>query len=106
MEHDAVVEGVNHPRDLLAGLVALAQHGHGVPRRGAGPVPARRRAVPGDLLDRELDSRSPVADEPTVGVPGLPTTVVLAISATATVVLGILPGAVLDLAGQAARFVG
>ena len=48
----------------------------------------------------------PVADGPTVGVPGVPTTVVLAITATATVALGVLPGAVLDLAGQAARFVG
>jgi NADH-quinone oxidoreductase subunit N len=50
---------------------------------------------------------SPPAEEgPTVGVPGLPTTVVLAITATATVVLGIVPGPVLDLASQAARFVG
>ncbi|SFD87712.1 NADH-quinone oxidoreductase subunit NuoN [Blastococcus tunisiensis] len=43
---------------------------------------------------------------PTVGVPGLPTTVVLAITATATLALGIVPGSVLDLAEQAARFVG
>jgi NADH-quinone oxidoreductase subunit N len=48
----------------------------------------------------------PAADGPTVGVPGLPTTIVLAITATATLVLGILPGSVLDLADQAARFVG
>jgi NADH-quinone oxidoreductase subunit N len=48
----------------------------------------------------------PAADGPTVGVPGLPTTVVLAITATATLVLGILPGAVLDLAERAAIFVG
>jgi NADH-quinone oxidoreductase subunit N len=48
----------------------------------------------------------PAADGPTVGVPGVPTTVVLAVTATATLVLGILPGAVLDLAEQAARFVG
>src|SRR5215218_3914219 len=48
----------------------------------------------------------PAADGPTVGVPGVPTTVVLAITATATLALGILPGAVLDLAEQAARFVG
>ncbi|MCZ2859370.1 NADH-quinone oxidoreductase subunit NuoN [Blastococcus sp. VKM Ac-2987] len=48
----------------------------------------------------------PAADGPTVGVPGLPTTVVLAVTATATVALGILPGAVLDLARQAAIFVG
>jgi NADH-quinone oxidoreductase subunit N len=43
---------------------------------------------------------------PTVGVPGLPTTLVLAITATATLVLGIVPGSVLDLAEQAAIFVG
>jgi NADH-quinone oxidoreductase subunit N len=48
----------------------------------------------------------PAADGPTVGVPGLPTTIVLAITATATVVLGIVPGPVLDLAQQAAIFVG
>jgi NADH-quinone oxidoreductase subunit N len=46
------------------------------------------------------------ADGPTVGVPGLPTTLVLAVTATATLVLGIVPGAVLDLAQSAARFVG
>src|SRR3712207_6526031 len=43
---------------------------------------------------------------PTVGVPGVPTTLVLAITAAATLVLGIVPGWVLDLAGQAAIFVG
>jgi NADH-quinone oxidoreductase subunit N len=43
---------------------------------------------------------------PTVGVPGLPTTIVLAITATATLALGIVPGSVLDLAESAARFVG
>jgi NADH-quinone oxidoreductase subunit N len=48
----------------------------------------------------------PAADGPTVGVPGLPTTIVLAVTVTATVVLGIFPGAVLDLAEQAAIFVG
>ena len=48
----------------------------------------------------------PVAGGPTVGVPGLPTAIVLAVTAAATLVLGIVPGAVLDLAGQAARFVG
>jgi NADH-quinone oxidoreductase subunit N len=48
----------------------------------------------------------PAADGPTVGVPGLPTTLVLAICATATLVLGIVPGAVLDLARSAAIFVG
>jgi NADH-quinone oxidoreductase subunit N len=49
---------------------------------------------------------APAADGPTVGVPGLPTTLVLAITATATVVLGVVPGAVLDLAHSAAHFVG
>ena len=48
----------------------------------------------------------PAVDGPTVGVPGLPTTLVLAVTVTATVVLGVVPGAVLDLAEQAARFVG
>jgi NADH-quinone oxidoreductase subunit N len=48
----------------------------------------------------------PAEPGPTVGVPGLPTTVVLAISATATVVLGVVPGPVLDLAREAAIFVG
>ncbi|MCA0146021.1 NADH-quinone oxidoreductase subunit NuoN [Blastococcus sp. LR1] len=48
----------------------------------------------------------PVPDGATVGVPGIPTTIVLAVTATATLALGILPGAVLDLAEQAARFVG
>ncbi|RBY97232.1 NADH-quinone oxidoreductase subunit NuoN [Blastococcus sp. TF02-8] len=48
----------------------------------------------------------PVPDGATVGVPGTPTTIVLAVTATATLALGILPGAVLDLAEQAAIFVG
>ena len=48
----------------------------------------------------------PAAEGPTVGVPGLPTAIVLAVTAAATLVLGTVPGAVLDLAGQAARFVG
>ena len=48
----------------------------------------------------------PAADGPTVGVPGLPTTIVLAITATATLALGIAPGSVLDLAERAAIFVG
>jgi NADH-quinone oxidoreductase subunit N len=43
---------------------------------------------------------------PTVGVPGLPTTIVLAVTAAATLALGIVPGSVLELAEQAARFVG
>jgi NADH-quinone oxidoreductase subunit N len=48
----------------------------------------------------------PAAEGPTVGVPGLPTTIVLAVTATATLALGIVPGAVLDLAERAAIFVG
>jgi len=48
----------------------------------------------------------PAADGPTVGVPGLPTTLVLAITATATLALGVVPGSVLDLAERAAIFVG
>jgi NADH-quinone oxidoreductase subunit N len=48
----------------------------------------------------------PAVDGPTVGVPGVPTTIVLAVSATATLVLGIVPGPVLDLAERAAIFVG
>jgi NADH-quinone oxidoreductase subunit N len=49
---------------------------------------------------------APAADGPTVGVPGVPTTVVLAVTATATLALGIVPGSVLDLAERAAIFVG
>ncbi|MCZ2811518.1 NADH-quinone oxidoreductase subunit NuoN [Modestobacter sp. VKM Ac-2979] len=48
----------------------------------------------------------PAPDGPTVGVPGLPTTIVLAVTAAATLVLGVLPGAVLELAESAAVFVG
>jgi NADH-quinone oxidoreductase subunit N len=48
----------------------------------------------------------PAADGPTVGVPGVPTTIVLAVTATATLALGIVPGSVLDLAERAAIFVG
>jgi len=48
----------------------------------------------------------PSADGPTVGVPGLPTTIVLAVTGAATLLLGLLPGAVLDLARSAAELVG
>jgi NADH-quinone oxidoreductase subunit N len=48
----------------------------------------------------------PAAEGPTVGVPGLPTTIVLAVTATATLALGIVPGSILDLAQRAAIFVG
>jgi NADH-quinone oxidoreductase subunit N len=45
-------------------------------------------------------------DGPTVGVAGLPTTTVLAVTAAATLVLGILPGSVLGIAESAAVFTG
>ncbi|MCW2583907.1 MAG: proton-translocating NADH-quinone oxidoreductase, chain [Klenkia sp.] len=48
----------------------------------------------------------PAVDGPTVGVPGLPTTVVLAVTVAATLVLGVVPGSVLDLAESAATLVG
>jgi NADH-quinone oxidoreductase subunit N len=48
----------------------------------------------------------PAEDGPSVGVPGLPTTVVLAVTVAATLVLGVVPGSVLDLADGAARLVG
>jgi NADH-quinone oxidoreductase subunit N len=47
----------------------------------------------------------PVGDGPTVGVPSPVTTVVIAVAAAATVILGILPGPVLDLAQHAGTFV-
>ena len=48
----------------------------------------------------------PAPDGPTVGVPGLPTTIVLAVTVAATLVLGLVPGSVLDLAESAAVLVG
>ncbi len=48
----------------------------------------------------------PAEDGPTVAVPGLLTTVSLAIATAATVLLGVVPGAVLDLANRAAQFAG
>ncbi|WP_222194269.1 NADH-quinone oxidoreductase subunit NuoN [Modestobacter italicus] len=48
----------------------------------------------------------PAPEGPTVGVPGLPTTIVVAVTAAATLVLGVLPGSVLDLADSAAVLVG
>lgn len=47
----------------------------------------------------------PVGDGPTVALPSLLTTVVIAAAAVGTVVLGILPGPVLDLAQHAGTFV-
>ncbi len=47
---------------------------------------------------------APTGDGPTVGVPSVVTTVVIAAAAAATVILGILPGPVLDLAQHAGTF--
>lgn len=47
----------------------------------------------------------PVGDGPTVGVASVPTTVVIALAAIATVVLGVVPGPILDLAQHAGVFV-
>jgi NADH-quinone oxidoreductase subunit N len=47
----------------------------------------------------------PAADGPAVVVPSVLTTVTIAIGAAVTVVLGVLPAQVLDLAGQASQFV-
>jgi len=47
----------------------------------------------------------PVGRGPTVAVPSVLTTSVLVVAAGATVILGIVPGPVLDLAQQAGAFV-
>lgn len=47
----------------------------------------------------------PVGDGPTVAVAGVPTTVVIALAAIATVALGLVPGPFLDLAQHAGVFV-
>lgn len=47
----------------------------------------------------------PVGDGPTIAAPGVLTTVVIALAAIATVVLGILPGPVLDVVQHAGAFV-
>ena len=47
----------------------------------------------------------PVGEGPTVAVPSVLTTAVIAIGFAATVVLGIVPGPVLDLAGNAGAFI-
>ena len=47
----------------------------------------------------------PVGDGPTIAVPSALTTVVITVTAVATVALGILPGPVLDLAQHAGAFV-
>jgi NADH-quinone oxidoreductase subunit N len=47
----------------------------------------------------------PVEDGPTVAVPGAFTSASLALGVVATLVLGVVPGPLLDLAGRAAEFV-
>lgn len=47
----------------------------------------------------------PVGDGPTVAVPGVLTTVVIALAVVATVIFGVLPGPVLDLAQNVGVFV-
>jgi len=47
----------------------------------------------------------PVGDGPTVAVPSILTTAVIAVALAATLVLGIVPGPVLDLAGTAGAFI-
>ena len=47
----------------------------------------------------------PIGDGPTVNVPSVGTSVALAVAAAVTVVLGVVPQPVLDLAGEAAQFV-
>jgi len=47
----------------------------------------------------------PVGEGPTVAVPSLMTTIVIAVGFAATVALGVLPGPVLDLAAAAGQFI-
>jgi NADH-quinone oxidoreductase subunit N len=47
----------------------------------------------------------PVGDGPTVAVPSVLTVAVIVVGLAATIVLGIVPGPVLDLAGQAGAFI-
>ena len=47
----------------------------------------------------------PVGEGPTVAVPSILTTVAIAVGLAATVVLGIVPGPVLDLAADAGAFI-
>jgi NADH-quinone oxidoreductase subunit N len=47
----------------------------------------------------------PAPDGPTVGVPSVGTAVVIAVAAALTVLLGVLPGSLLELAQQASEFV-
>jgi NADH-quinone oxidoreductase subunit N len=47
----------------------------------------------------------PVGDGPTVAVPSVLTVAVIAVGLAATIVLGLVPGPVLDLAAQAGAFI-
>ena len=47
----------------------------------------------------------PVGDGPTVAIPGASSAAALAVCAAVTVVLGVVPQPVLDLAGEAAQFI-
>jgi NADH-quinone oxidoreductase subunit N len=74
--------------------------------------PARQRGGGFFYLRSSAHVLSPTAggatgwpDPPSV-VPGLPTTIVLAVTAAETLALGIVPGSVLELADRAARFIG
>ena len=47
----------------------------------------------------------PAVDGPTIAVPSVLTTLAVALGVAVTVVLGVLPSPILDLAEQASRFV-
>lgn len=47
----------------------------------------------------------PVGEGPTVAVPSLLTTIVIAVGLVATIVMGIVPGPILDLAGAVGQFI-
>jgi NADH-quinone oxidoreductase subunit N len=47
----------------------------------------------------------PVGEGPTVATPSVLTAMVIGVGLAATVLLGIVPGPILDLAGQAGAFV-
>ncbi len=56
-------------------------------------------------VQRGLDRLSePSTDAPDVALPGWQTTVAVSLGLAATVVLGIIPGPVLDLAARAGEF--
>jgi NADH-quinone oxidoreductase subunit N len=47
----------------------------------------------------------PVGEGPTVAMPSVLTTIVIAVGFAATVVMGVIPGPVLDLAATAGEFI-